>query len=144
MSIGPVEYMVVAFPGNRFTGQIAPALADLVEKGTIRILDLAFVMKDADGNVAALELSDLDEDVAAAFGSTGAGKGMLFNDEDLEAVGEELEADSSAALLVWEDVWATQLADAIRDAGGELYDLERIPHDVVVAAVDYAKANAAS
>jgi hypothetical protein len=143
MSIGPVEYMVVAFPGNRFKGEIVPALADLVEKGTIRILDLAFVMKDADGNIAAMELSDLDADVAASFGSTGAGPGMLFNDEDLEAVGEELDANSSAALLVWEDVWATRLADAIRDAGGELYDLERIPHDVVVAAMDYAKANAA-
>jgi hypothetical protein len=143
MSIGPVEYMVVAFPGNRFTGEIAPALADLVESETIRIIDLAFVSKDADGNVAALELSDLDADVAAAFGSTGAGSGMLFNDDDLEAAGDELEPNSSAALLVWEDLWATRLAEAIRNAGGEVYDLDRIPHDVVVAAMDYAKTNAA-
>jgi uncharacterized membrane protein len=142
MSIGPVQYMIVAFPGNRFTGQIAPALADLVESGTIRIMDLSFVIKDADGNVAAMELSDLDEDVAAAFGSMGAGPGMLFNEDDLEAVGEELDPNSSAALLVWENVWATTLAEAIRGAGGEVYDLETIPHDVVMAAVDYAKANA--
>ena len=142
MGIGPVEYMVVAFPGNRLTGQIAPALAELVESDTIRIIDLAFVSKDADGSIAAFELSDLDPDVAALFGSTGAGSGMLFNDEDLAAAGEELEPNSSAALLVWEDVWATKLATAIRDAGGELYDLDRIPHDVVVAAMDYAKANA--
>ncbi|HYJ61565.1 MAG TPA: DUF6325 family protein [Actinomycetota bacterium] len=143
MGIGPVEYMVVAFPGNRFTGQIAPALAELVESDTIRIIDLAFVSKDADGSIAAFELSDLDPDVAALFGSTGASAGMLFNEEDMAAAGEELEPNSSAALLVWEDVWATKLADAIRDAGGELYDLDRIPHDVVVAAMDYAKANAA-
>ena len=142
MGIGPVEYMVVAFPGNRFTGQIAPALAELVESDTIRIIDLAFVSKDADGSIAAFELSDLDPDVAALFGSTGAGAGMLFNEEDLAAAGEELEPNSSAALLVWEDVWATKLADTIRDAGGELYDLDRVPHDVVVAAMDYAKANA--
>jgi hypothetical protein len=105
-------------------------------------MDLSFVIKDADGNVAAMELSDLDEDVAAAFGSMGAGPGMLFNEDDLEAVGEELDPNSSAALLVWENVWATRLAEAIRGAGGEVYDLETIPHDVVMAAVDYAKANA--
>jgi hypothetical protein len=135
--------MVVAFPGNQFTGEIAPALADLVESKTIRIIDLAFVSKDAEGNIAALELSDLDPDVAAAFGSTGAGSGMLFNDDDLEAAGDELEPNCSAALLVWEDLWATRLAEAIRNAGGEVYDLDRIPHDVVVAAMDYAKTNAA-
>jgi len=143
MSIGPVEYMVVAFPGNRFTGQIAPALAELVESNTIRIIDLAFVTKDADGSIAAFELSELDPDVAALFSPTGASNGGLFNDEDLAAAGEELEPNSSAALLVWEDVWATKLADAIREAGGELYDLDRIPHDVVVAAMEYAKSNAA-
>jgi uncharacterized membrane protein len=143
MSIGPVEYMVVAFPGNKFTGQIAPALAELVESNTIRIIDLAFVTKDADGSIAAFELSELDPDVAALFSPTGASTGGLFNDEDLAAAGEELEPNSSAALLVWEDVWATKLADAIREAGGELYDLDRIPHDVVVAAMEYAKSNAA-
>ena len=143
MSIGPVEYMVVAFPGNKFTGQIAPALAELVESNTIRIIDLAFVAKDEDGSIAAFELSDLDPDIAALFDPTGAAAGGLFNEDDLASAGEELEPNSSAALLVWEDVWATKLADAIRQAGGELYDLDRIPHDVVVAAMEYAKSNAA-
>ena len=143
MSIGPVEYMVVAFPGNRFTGQIVPALAELVESNTIRIIDLAFVAKDEDGSIAAFELSDLDPDIAALFDPTGAAAGGLFNEDDLASAGEELEPNSSAALLVWEDVWATKLADAIRQAGGELYDLDRIPHDVVVAAMEYAKSNAA-
>ena len=112
MSIGPVEYMVVAFPGNKFTGQIAPALAELVESNTIRIIDLAFVAKDADGSIAAFELSDLDPDIAALFDPTGAAAGGLFNEDDLASAGEELEPNSSAALLVWEDVWATKLADA--------------------------------
>lgn len=141
MTIGPVEYAVFAFPGNRFTGEIAPALAELVDSGTIRIIDIAFVIKDADGNVAALELSDLGED-AAAFEPTGAAPGGLFNEDDLAAAGEELEPNNSAALLVWEDVWATRLAEAIRNSGGEVFDHDRIPHDVVQAALDYAAANA--
>lgn len=142
MSIGPVEYGIFAFPGNEFKGEIAPALADLVDSGTIRIIDLAFVTKDADGNIAAFELSDMNADVAAAFGSTGAGRGMLFNDDDLEAAGEELEPNSSAALLVWEDVWATRFADAVRNANGIVLDMDRIPHEVVEAAVAWAEANA--
>lgn len=142
MSIGPVEYMIVAFPGNQFKGEIAPALAELVESGTIRIIDLAFVMKDADGNVAALEATDVDSDIGKAFASIESEMGGLLNAEDLEAAGEEMEPNSSAALLVWEDLWAAKLADAIRDAGGQLFDLERIPHEVAFAAVEWAKANA--
>ena len=142
MSIGPVEYMIVGFPGNKFRGDIAPALAELVKSGTVRIIDLAFVMKDSDGSVEALELADLDSEVGAAFGLLEAETGGLLNQEDLEAAAEELAPNSSAALLVWEDVWATKLADAIRAADGELLDLERVPHEVVVAAVEWAKSSA--
>ncbi len=140
--IGPVEYMVVAFPGNKFRGEIAPALQQLVDSETIRIIDLAFVTKDADGEIAALEVSDLDPDVQAALERMGGQASGLFNDDDLKAAAEELEANSSAALLVWEDLWATRLANAIRDADGVLLDLERIPHEVVVAARDWAASNA--
>jgi hypothetical protein len=132
--IGPVEYMVVAFPGNRFKGQILPELARLVESGTIRIIDLAFVGRDANGDTIAFELSDLEPSVQESFGAVAHEIRGLFSDEDLQAAAEELEPDQSAALLVWEDVWAARLAAAIRDAGGELWDLERIPHDVVMAA----------
>jgi hypothetical protein len=137
----PVEYMIVAFPGNKFTGQIAPALQELVESNTIRIIDLAFVSKDADGAVLAFELSDLDPDVQEALSSIGAEPSGLFNEEDVTAAAEELDADSSAALLVWEDLWAGRLAQAIRDADGVLLDLERVPHEVVQAARDWAVAN---
>jgi hypothetical protein len=133
-----VEYVVVAFPGNRFTGQIAPALADLVESGTIRIMDLAFVGKDADGSVLGFELTDLDDDEARAFDGLGEGGADLISAEDLHAIAEELEPNSSAAMLVWENVWATQFAEAVRAADGVLLDHERIPHEVVQAAVDWA------
>jgi len=140
--IGPVEYMIVAFPGNKFRGEIAPALADLVESGTIRIIDLAFVGKDADGDVVAFELSDLDPDVQESIDKLGPETGGLLNEEDLMAAAEELDPNTSAALLVWEDVWAARVAQAIRNADGVVLDIERVPHDVVMAAREWAAANA--
>ena len=140
--LAPVDYMIVAFPGNQFRGEIAPALAELVEKGTIRIIDLAFVAKDADGNIGAFELTDIDPEVRQGFENMGVEVNGLFNDDDLQAAGEELEPNSSAALLVWENLWAKDVAQAIRNAGGELLDFERLPHEVVQAARDAALANA--
>ena len=142
MSIGPVEYLIVAFPGNQFKGEIIPALADLVEAGTIRIIDLAFVMKDADGAVVTAELGDLDSEIFKAFDALSPETMGLLNEEDLAAAGEELDPNSSAALLVWEDTWATALRDAIVNAGGEVLDLERVPYQVVNAAVEFSKQNA--
>jgi uncharacterized protein DUF6325 len=140
--IGPVEYIVVGFPGNKFKGEIAPALADLVEAGTIRIIDIAFAGRDGDGNVVAFEISDLDDDVQQALAKLGAEPTGLFNQEDLAAVAESLDPNSSAAVLAWENVWAKGVAGAIRDAGGELYDYDRIPHEIVMAAREWAQANA--
>jgi uncharacterized membrane protein len=134
--------MIVAFPGNKFSGEIVPALAELVDNGTIRIIDLAFVVKDGDGNVAAMEVNDLDSEVGAAFAElAGSGPGRLLNEEDLEAAAEELDPNSSAALLVWEDLWAAKLKQALLNADGELLDLERIPHEVVAAAIEWAESN---
>jgi Family of unknown function (DUF6325) len=132
--IGPVEYMIVAFPGNKFTGQIAPALAELVESGTIRIIDLTFVGKDADGNTAALELLELDPEVQEAFEQMGAEVTGLLGEDDIALAAEALDPNSSAALLVWEDLWAGKLTQAIRDADGVLIDIQRVPHEVVQAA----------
>jgi hypothetical protein len=140
--IGPVEYLIVAFPGNRFRGEIAPALADLVEAGTIRIIDVAFVSKDEDGAVAAFELTELDPEVREGLENLGVEVQGLFNEDDLTAAAEELEPNSSAALLVWEDVWAKRVAEAMRNAGGELLDFGRLPHEAVQAAREYALANA--
>jgi hypothetical protein len=139
--LGPVDYMIVAFPGNDFKGEIAPALANLVENGTIRIIDLAFVAKNEDGDTAAFELTDIDPEVRKGFENLGVNVEGLFNDEDLQAAAEELEPNSSAALLVWENVWAREVAQALRDAGGVLLDFERLPHEVVQAARDAAVAS---
>jgi uncharacterized membrane protein len=144
MGIGPVEYMVVGFPGNQFKGEIAPALQALVDSNTIRIIDLAFVLKDAEGGVFEIELEDTGSEVSRAFESLGSERGGFVNDDDLRAVGEALEPNSSAALLVWEDVWATRIADAISDAGGVLLDLKRVPRDLVQAAVSWAEGAAES
>jgi uncharacterized protein DUF6325 len=135
--IGPVDYLIVAFPGNRFRGEIAPALARLVEAGTIRIIDLAFVGKNEDGEMAAFELSDIDPDIREAFEKMGVEVTGLFNEDDLMAAAEELDPDSSAALLLWENVWAKETAQAIRDAGGVIFDFARIPHEIVQAAREH-------
>jgi hypothetical protein len=140
--LGPVEYLIVAFPGNRFRGEIAPALAGLVDAGTIRLIDVAFVGKDADGEVGAFELTDLDEDVRAGLENLGIEVSGMLSEDDLMAAAEELEPNSSAALLVWEDVWAREVAQAMRDAGGVVFDFGRLPHEVVQAARDHALANA--
>jgi hypothetical protein len=136
--LGPVDYMIVAFPGNKFRGEIAPALANLVESGTIRIIDIAFVGKDADGDIAAFELTELDPEVREGLEKVGIEVQGLFNKEDLDAAAEELEPNSSAALLVWENVWAREVAQALRNAGGVLLDFDRLPHEVVQAARDWA------
>lgn len=136
--LGPVDFMIVAFPGNEFKGEIAPALADLVEAGTIRIIDLAFVGKSADGNIVAFELTDIDPKVREGFEKAGVEVNGLFNEDDLMSVGERLEPNMSAAMLVWENVWARDVAQKMRDAGGLLLDFERLPHAVVQAARDAA------
>ncbi|MDW8339164.1 MAG: DUF6325 family protein [Thermoleophilia bacterium] len=140
--IGPVDYAIVAFPGNRFRGEIAPALAELVESETIRIIDIAFVGKNEAGEAIAMELTELDPDVRSALESIGVEVGGLFNEEDLAATAEELEPGSSAVLLVWENVWARKVAQAMRDAGGVLLDFDRLPHEVVQSAREWALAQA--
>jgi uncharacterized membrane protein len=144
MDVGPVEYMIVAFPGNQFKGEIVPALSDLVRSNTIRIIDLAFVTKDADGNVETLEVADIESKFGAALADIlGTEHDGLLNSDDLAAAAEELDPNSSAAVLVWEDVWAKRLRDALVNAGGEVWDLDRLPGDVVQAAIDFAESNAA-
>ncbi len=136
--IGPVDYAIIAFPGNRFRGEIAPAIAELVENGTVRIIDIAFVAKDEAGDAVAMELMELDPDVQKALDSIGVEISGLLNDDDLIDAAEALEPNSSAAMLVWENVWARKVAQAMRDAGGELVAFERLPHDVVQAAREWA------
>jgi Family of unknown function (DUF6325) len=132
MAIGPVEYIIVGFPGNHFNGEIAPELGKLVESGTIRVLDLVFITKDADGNAAAVELEDYAD--VALFNSLDGEVGGLISDQDIEYAAADLEPNSSAALLVWEDVWATPFVEALRASGAVLVEGARIPHDLIEAA----------
>jgi hypothetical protein len=131
VSIGPVEMIVLGFPGNQFTGEIAPALADLVETGLIRIIDLVFVTKDEAGNVAAIELSDIDESTRVAFESVVAELTGLVSEEDVEDLAADLEPDNSAAILIFEHAWASTFVDAVRESGGELLTQMRIPREVI-------------
>jgi hypothetical protein len=133
MSIGPVEYIIIGFPGNEFNGRIAPALADLIASGTIRILDLIFIGKDAAGEVISFEFDQLDE--LAPFADLDGEVGGLINPEDIEHAAASLEPNMSAALLVWEDTWAIPLVDALRDSGGVLIEGSRIPRDLIEAAI---------
>ena len=141
MSVGPIEYLVVAFPGNKFKGEIIPALAELVENETIRILDLVFIIKDEEGNVAAVELAEVDpEDEAAGMTDIASIDSGLLNEDDIAIAAEALEPNSSAGLLVFENVWATRFAQAVLNADGRLVANERIPYDIVQAALAYAAA----
>ena len=108
MAVGPVDVYIIGFPGNKFTGRIAPAIMELVENGTIRILDLLFVMKDADGTVTTLEVSDLDEEGAGFVGMDVTQPGAL-GPEDAEEVSDDLPADSAALLIAFETVSYTHL-----------------------------------
>jgi len=132
MSIGPVEYVIIGFPGNKFNGSIAPELAKLAESGTIRILDLVFVTKDAAGNVDSLEYEDHDD--VALFAALEGDVGGLISESDIEYAGATLEPNSSAALLIWEDLWAKPFADALRSSGAVLLEGARVPYELIEAA----------
>jgi uncharacterized membrane protein len=132
MAIGPVEYIILGFPGNHFNGEIAPELAKLVDSGTIRILDLVFISKDADGNVAAIDFEDHHD--VALFAALDGEVGGFISDDDVDYAAADLEPNSSAALLIWEDVWATPFVEALRDSGAVVIEGSRIPHDLIEAA----------
>ncbi|BFV60794.1 hypothetical protein KCMC57_up58980 [Kitasatospora sp. CMC57] len=138
MDIGPVEYVVIAFPGNRFKGEIAPELRRLVDNGTVRILDLTFVKKDANGTVSHVELQALDPDEASVFEEVEGEVGGLFSAEDLDLIAQELDPDSSAAVIAWENTWAAHITGAIQRAGGLLVAHERVPAPVVAMALEAA------
>ena len=133
MTLGPVSYTVIAFPGNRFNGNIAPEVEKLVSNGTVRVLDLVFAAKDEAGDTVSLEFDQRDE--LAAFGDLDGEVGGLINDEDLAHVAEQLPAGNSALIIVWEDLWATPLVEAVRASGGVVVDTARIPADLVETAL---------
>jgi hypothetical protein len=141
-AMGPIDYLVIEFPGNRMTGEGLPLLVDLVDRGIIRILDLLFIRKELDGSVSGLAIADLDSDGEldlAVFEGAASG---LIDSEDVDHAGSVLEPGSSAAVLVYENLWAAPLAVALRRGGGQLVASGRIHIQAALAALDVADVNA--
>ncbi|MEU9107663.1 DUF6325 family protein [Streptomyces xanthophaeus] len=141
--MGPVDYLVVEFPGNRMTGEAFPLLIDLVDKGLIRLLDLRFVRKDADGSVTALELTALGDD-ADSLGLTvfDGVSSELLDQDDLDDAGNALQPGNSAAILVYENRWAAPFARALRRSGAQMVASGRIPVQAILASLDAEEAAA--
>lgn len=137
--MGPIDYLIVEWPGRQPTGEAAPHLVDLADRGLIRILDLAFIAKAEDGSITRLELADLGDELAFSV-FEGASSGLL-SEEDTGEAANALEPGTSAALLVYENVWAAPFASAVRRSGGQLVASGRIPIQAVVAALDAAEAS---
>jgi hypothetical protein len=133
VAIGPVEYIIIEFPGNNFRGDIVPAMAKLIENEVVRIIDLVFILKGPDGHITIYEHDELDE--LAPFANLHGEVGALLNQEDVDYAAAALAPNSSAAVIVWEDTWATELALAIRGAGGIVREGARIPPDLIDAAM---------
>src|SRR5580658_1105395 len=132
--MGPVSYLVVEFPGNGMTGEGFPALLDLVDRGVIRILDLVFITRQADGTTTKIELADLDGDGSldlAVF--DGAASGLL-DQGDIDDAGSVLEPGSSAGILIFENRWATSFVLALRNGGAEMVAAGYIPQEALLEA----------
>ena len=134
--LGPIDYVVLEWPGRQPTGEVAPMIVDLADRGLIRILDIAFLVKREDGTVDAIELSDLDGDGFAEF--EGASSGLIGQD-DLEEAAAALDPGTSAAVLIWENRWAAPVAVALRRSGGQLVASGRLPVQAVLAALEAAE-----
>lgn len=133
MPFGPVDVVILGFPGNKFTGRIAPALMELVDSGTIRIIDLLFVSKDLDGGVTTIQASELDSDAGASYLAIDVVQPGALGPEDADEVSDDLEPNSSALLIAFENAWAARFAEACRAADAVVIDQIRIPPDVVEA-----------
>jgi hypothetical protein len=140
IELGPVDYLVVEFPGNQMTGEALPILVDLVDRGIIHLLDLAFVRKDADGTITAMEVADFDGDGSldlAVF--EGASSGLL-GESDISEAANALEPNSSAGIIVFENAWAAPFVGALHRSGAEVVASGRIPADDLIAALEAVEA----
>ena len=137
--MGPIDFILVEWPGRQPTGEAMPHLVDLVDRGLIRILDLTFITKGEDGSLATVEIADLGGEVPEVAVFEGASSGRI-DDDDVAQAGDALEAGTSAALLVYENTWAGPFAAAVRRSGGQLVAGGRIPVQDLLAALDAAEA----
>jgi hypothetical protein len=138
--LGPVDWIVVEFPETKLTGEIAPILKDLVDRELIRVLDLLFLTKDLDGGYEVFEASDMEDSEIGELRAYETELAMLLSEQDVVDLAETIDPGSSAAVLVWENLWAAPFGAAVRHAGGQLTASGRIPIQAVIAA---AQADAA-
>ena len=134
--LGPVDYLVVEFPGSKFKGEILPELLGLVERGIVRVLDLVLIKKTEDGSYEAFEFDDLESDALSELRHLEAGLAEILSADDVASAAEALELGSTAGLLVYEDLWAAPFASAVRRAGGQLVASGRIPVQALLAALE--------
>jgi hypothetical protein len=134
--LGPISYLIVEFPGSKMTGEGFPALVDLVDRGLIRILDLAFVTKDADGTVRAIDLRDLDGDGTLDLTVFEGASSGLLDDSDFADAAPVLDPGSSAGILVFENRWATSFVQALRNSDAQLIAAGYVPQDALLASLD--------
>jgi Family of unknown function (DUF6325) len=134
--MGPIDYVVIEWPGRQPDGEAAPLLVDLVDRGIIRVLDIAFITKEEDGSVTAAEMSDFGD----AFGEFDGASSGLLGEDDLQEAGAALEPGTCAAVLLWENRWAAPIAVALRRSGGQLVASGRIPVQAIIASLDAAEA----
>ena len=127
----PVEYALVVFPGNQFSGEIVPELLDLAERGIVRYVDIVFIRKDADGSTRTIELNDLDEASYQLFVPLGKQIESLFTEDDLTWAADQMPENSSAALFLWENLWMDNIRKAVIASGGILAERGQIPDDVI-------------
>jgi hypothetical protein len=130
--MGPVDYVVVLFPGNKFTGKIAPELERLQKNGTIRVIDLVFIMKDERGNTLFTEAKNLSGADGEAFKSFSSHLGDWLSEEDIHAIGATLPLNCSAAAILFENTWALAFKKSLLDADARLLTQGRIPHEQVL------------
>jgi Family of unknown function (DUF6325) len=130
MPLGPVDVYIIGFPGNNFRGEIVPAILEQVEKGVIRVVDILFIAKDLEGNVATLAIEDLGPE-GAAFAEVDVIQSGALNEEDADEVAEDIPAGSSALLIAYENTWMQDLVMAFARADAVVIDQIRIPADVV-------------
>jgi len=141
-TLGPVDYLVVEFPAgaSNFTGEMSEELLRLVDAGTIRVIDILILTKDADGSVDAMELSDLDE--LGELQRLEAELAELLAEEDVEHLAAAMEPGSTAGVLIWENLWAAPFASAARRSGGQLIANGRIPIQAIIASIEADQATA--
>lgn len=134
--LGPVDFVIIEFPAGEtnFTGEAADALVALIDAGTIRLIDLLVLAKDDDGNVDAMELSDLDD--LGPFEALEAELAEFLAEGDVEHLAAAMDPGSVAGVIVYENLWAAPFASAVRRAGGQLIANGRIPAQAIIAAIE--------